>query len=111
MTAAHLHRSHRVARNSVHAARSKAKPKLAPKTKHQESADPRSELSDEAWRDMVSTAAYFRAEARGFEPASVADDWYEAEAELRERFGAADNDVEKVSVSGGDAAGIETTGE
>ena len=45
------------------------------------------------------------------EDGSAEDDWYEAEAELRERFGAADNDVEKVSVSGGDAAGIETTGE
>ena len=60
---------------------------------------------------MVSTAAHFRAEARGFEEGSAEDDWYGAEAELRERLGAADNDVEKVSVSGGDAAGIETTGE
>ena len=111
MTAAHLHRSHRVARNSVHAARSKTKPKQVAGTRIQQSADPRSECSDEAWRDMVSTAAYFRAEARGFEDGSAEDDWYEAEAELRERFGAADNDVEKVSVSGGDAAGIETTGE
>jgi len=95
------------------AARSKTKPKpkLAVGAIHQESADPRSELGDEAWRDMVSTAAYFRAEARGFEDGSAEDDWYGAEAELRERFGAADNDVEKVSVSGGDAAGIETTGE
>ena len=111
MTAAHLHRSRGVARNSVHAARSKTKPKRAVGAIHQESADPRSELSDEAWRDMVSTAAYFRAEARGFEDGSAEDDWYEAEAELRERFGAADNDVEKISTPGGDAAGIETTGE
>jgi len=95
----------------VHAARSKTKPKRAVGALHRESADPRSELSDKAWRDMVSTAAYIRAEARGFEEGSAEDDWYGAEAELRERFGAADNDVEKVSVSGGDAAGIETTGE
>lgn len=111
MTLAHLHRSHGVARNSLSAARSKTKPKRAVGDLHRESADPRSELSDEAWRDMVSTAAYFRAEARGFEEGSAEDDWYRAEAELRERFGAADNDVEKVSVSGGDTVDFETTGE
>ncbi len=111
MTVEHLYRSRRVARNSVHAAKSKTKSKRGVGAIHHKSADPRSEISGEAWRDMVSTAAYFRAEARGFEAGSAEDDWYEAEAELRERFGAADNDVEKVSTSGGDAAGIETTGE
>lgn len=99
-----------VARNSV-SARSKTKPKRAVGALQRESADRRSKLGDEAWRDMVSTAAFFRAQARGVEDGSVEDDWYGAEAELRERFRAADNDVEKVSVSGGDAAGIETTGE
>ena len=108
MTAAHLDR-----RNSMPAAKSETltKPKRAVGAIHQESADPRSELRDEAWRDRVSTAAYFRAEARSFEEGSAEDDWYGAEAELRERFGAADNDVEKVSVCDGDAAGIEATGE
>jgi len=39
------------------------------------------------WQDMIATAAYFRAEKRGFAGGSAEQDWYEAEAELRERFG------------------------
>jgi len=39
------------------------------------------------WQDMIATAAYFRAEKRGFAGGSAEEDWYEAEAELRERFG------------------------
>lgn len=38
---------------------------------------------------MVATAAYFRAESRGFEGGSPEDDWYEAEAELREQLAGA----------------------
>jgi hypothetical protein len=56
---------------------------------------------------MVATAAYYRAEARGFEGGSAQDDWYEAEAELRERFSAAGSDSERVSASDGDATDIE----
>ena len=73
--------------------------------------DPRNEFNEEEWRDMVTTAAYYRAEARGFEGDSAEDDWYEAEAELRERFSAADSAIETVSTSGGDTTNIETTGE
>jgi Protein of unknown function (DUF2934) len=86
-------------------------PKRVVGTLRKDTEGPRSGIGDDEWHDMVSTSAYFRAEARGFEGGSAEDDWYEAEAELRERFGAADNDVEKVSTSGGDTAGIETTGE
>lgn len=39
------------------------------------------------WQDMIATAAYYRAEKRGFEGGSAEQDWYEAETELRERFG------------------------
>jgi hypothetical protein len=39
------------------------------------------------WQDMIATAAYYRAEKRGFDGGSAEEDWYEAEAELRERFG------------------------
>ena len=60
---------------------------------------------------MVTTAVYYRAEARGFEGDSAEDDWYEAEAELRERFSAADSAIETVLTSGGDTTNIETTGE
>ncbi len=59
--------------------------------------DPRDQFSDEEWHDMVATAAYYRAQARGFDDASADEDWYEAEAELRERFSADDSKVEAVT--------------
>jgi hypothetical protein len=73
--------------------------------------DPRNEFSEGEWRDMVATAAYFRAAARGFEGGSSDEDWYEAEAELRERFSSGDSRIETPSNAGGGATGIETTGE
>lgn len=36
----------------------------------------------DAWREMVATAAYLRAEARGFIGGSSEQDWFEAEAEI-----------------------------
>ena len=59
----------------------------------------------------VVAAAYYRVEARGFEDGSPEDHWYEEEAELRDRFNAADDEFEEDLTSGGDTAGIETTGE
>lgn len=94
-----------------HATRPRKRPPVAAGSKHGKTEDPRNEFSDEEWRDMVATASYYRAEARGFEGGSTEDDWYEAEAELRERFSAADSAIETPSTSGGDATNIETTGE
>jgi hypothetical protein len=73
--------------------------------------DPRSEFSDEEWHEMVATAAYYRAASRGFEEGSADEDWYESEAELRERLSAAESGIETDSTSGGEATSIETTGE
>jgi hypothetical protein len=98
-------------KGTAHATRARKRPAIAAGSKHGKTEDPRNEFSDEEWRDMVATAAYYRAEARGFEEGSAEEDWYEAEAELRERFSAADSDIETVSTSGGDATDIETTGE
>ena len=111
MTSAQMHRSRGVARDAAHAKRTKTKPKRVVGTIHQKIADPRSEFSDEEWHDMVATAAYLRAEARSFEDGSAEDDWYEAEAELRERFSAPGSHIETVSAPGGEGADIETTGE
>ena len=91
--------------------RSRKRPPATAGSKHGTTEDPRNEFSDDEWHDMVSTAAYYRAEPRGFDDDSAQDDWYEAEAELRERFRAADSDVESVSTPGGVAANIETTEE
>ena len=38
------------------------------------------------WQEMIATAAYYRAQKRGFEGGSPEEDWFEAEAELRDRF-------------------------
>jgi hypothetical protein len=39
----------------------------------------------EVWQ-MISEAAYYRAEKRGFAPGFQADDWTQAEAEVKERL-------------------------
>ncbi len=36
----------------------------------------------EAYREMVATAAYYRAEKRGFNGGDATQDWLEAEAEI-----------------------------
>lgn len=70
-------------------------------SKHGTTPEARSEFSDQEWRDMVATAAYFRAHGRGFDGGSAEVDWYEAEAEMRERFAAADSEVETAAADGG----------
>lgn len=35
-------------------------------------------------REMIATAAYFRAQKRGFEPGRELEDWYAAETEVTE---------------------------
>jgi hypothetical protein len=62
--------------------------------------DPRTEFNDEEWHDMVSTAAYHLAEARGFEGGSPDEDWYEAEAQLREQLAAAQDEAEQRAEAG-----------
>jgi hypothetical protein len=46
----------------------------------------RSHFSDDEWYQMVATAAYYRAQARGFEGGMPELDWYEAEEELEEQL-------------------------
>lgn len=74
------------------------------------SEDPRDQFGDEEWRDMVATAAYYRAEARGFTGGVVEDDWYEAEAELRSRLSSDENARADASGPGGDTTRIRTAG-
>jgi hypothetical protein len=47
----------------------------------------RAELSDEALREQIAEAAYYRAQQRGFTPGYEQKDWIEAEAEVMERLG------------------------
>jgi hypothetical protein len=48
---------------------------------------PESAIPQEEWRDMVATAAYYRAQARGFKPGSPEQDWFAAEDDLKQRLG------------------------
>lgn len=69
--------------------------KAGPKGPSVVARNPRSEFSDEEWHDMVATAAYYLAEGRGFEGGSPDEDWYEAEAQLREQFAAAQEEADE----------------
>ncbi len=46
-------------------------------------------MTEGVWREMVATAAYYRAQARGFQPGSHVQDWLAAEAELKKQLGKA----------------------
>lgn len=104
-----MHRSRGIARDAAHATRSKTKPKRVVGTLHQEITDPRSEFRDEEWHAMVATAAYRRAQARGFNEGSPEDDWYEAEAELRAQL-TREEGIESAPDSGSGPADIEREG-
>ena len=49
---------------------------------------------------MVATAAYYRAQSRGFEGGSPEEDWYEAEACLREQLALAEDEADQKAESG-----------
>ena len=72
----------------------KATARRAPIARKMHSRNPREEFNDEEWHDMVATAAYYLAEARGFEGGSPDEDWYEAEAQLREQLAAAQDEAD-----------------
>jgi hypothetical protein len=80
-------------------------------SKHGIVADPKSEFTGDEWHEMVAQAAYFRAESRGFEGGSPEDDWYEAEAELREQIARAEDTLDPSVSSNTTYGDIERTGE
>lgn len=90
MTSVHSGKVREKSRNAAHAVERKTTLTKASERKHKKNNKPTpdsvNEFSVEQWHTMVSIAAYFRAEARGFGKRSPEDDWYEAEAELRARF-------------------------
>ena len=77
--------------------------------KHGTNKDPLDQFNDKERHEMVATCAYYRAQDRNFDNGSAEQDWYEAEALLRERFSS--TDVEKIASSRGEATNIETKGE
>jgi len=63
-----------------------AKPAATPKAKKITAKSTAPVMDSQEWQAMVATAAYFRAEARGFSGGSAEQDWIEAEAEVAARF-------------------------
>jgi hypothetical protein len=63
-----------------------AAPKAAPRKEKPASALAPA-ITPQDWQQRVATAAYLRAEARGFIGGSPEQDWLEAEAELMAKFG------------------------
>jgi hypothetical protein len=49
-------------------------------SQHSETDEPSG--SGQAWRERISTAAYFRSERRDFAPGFELEDWFEAERSL-----------------------------
>lgn len=68
------------------AARSKAPATPAPPAKVPKAKKPSPKIGEGAWREMVATAAYYRAQARCFQQGSPEHDWLAAEAELKQRL-------------------------
>ena len=101
-TALHASKARGGHRKTRHAAtpKSRGSAKARHPTPRETSRDPRLEFSDEEWHDMVATAAYFRAESRGFEGGSPDEDWYEAEAQLREQLARAEDEADENAESG-----------
>ena len=102
MTIVQLQRSRGIARNQAHVTRRNMKPKQLVGAMQEKNEIPRNKLNDKAWHEMVATAAYYRAQARGFGESSPEDDWYAAEAELRARLARAEDDTEPGPDSGGE---------
>jgi hypothetical protein len=73
--------------------------------------DPKAEFTNDEWHEMVATAAYFRAESRGFEGGSPEDDWYEAEAEVREQLARAEDTPDWSESPNATDVDVEHTGE
>ena len=59
----------------------------APAAKVSKATKSRPVIAADVWREMVATAAYYRAQARGFQHGSPEQDWLAAEAELKEQLG------------------------
>jgi BRCT domain type II-containing protein len=59
----------------------------APAAKVSKAKKPSPAIAEDTWREMVATAAYYRAQARGFQPGSHDQDWLAAEADLKKRLG------------------------
>jgi len=63
-----------------------AKQVAVPKAKKVSVKSTKPVVGSQEWQAMVATAAYYRAEARGFLGGSAEQDWIDAEAEVAAKF-------------------------
>ncbi|MEO8006906.1 MAG: DUF2934 domain-containing protein [Betaproteobacteria bacterium] len=66
--------------------KARSKSSAAPAAKVSKARKPAPNIAGDTWRDMVATAAYYRAQARGFTHGSPEQDWLAAEAEIKQRL-------------------------
>lgn len=64
--------------------------------------DPRMDFTEDEWHDMVAAAAAQRVEAGGFLGEDPEDEWWEAEARLREQVARAEDEADEKSESATD---------
>jgi hypothetical protein len=64
----------------------RSNPPAAPAAKVSKAKKSRPAIAEDVWRHMVATAAYYRAQARGFQHGSPEQDWLAAEAELKQQL-------------------------
>ncbi len=104
---------------SSHRARSAAKQTTAPGKRRAKGSrgnavnyeswwDPRLDFTANEWHEMVAAAASHRAEARGFLGDNPEDEWWEAEAHLREQVTKAEDEADEKSESATDLSDHDT---
>ena len=68
------------------ATKARNKSPVAPTAKVSKAKKSRPVVAKDVWREMVATAAYYRAQARGFQHGSPEQDWLAAEADLKQQL-------------------------
>lgn len=87
MTTAQTGKSRTIRKTPPVTTTARSKSPVAPAVKVSKAKKSRSVVAEDVWREMVATAAYYRAQARGFQQGSPEQDWLTAETELKQQLG------------------------
>ena len=87
MTTGQTGKSRRTPKTPLVTTKARSNSPVAPAIKVSKSRKARPVVAEGVWREMVATAAYYRAQARGFRHGSPEQDWLAAEAELEQQLG------------------------
>lgn len=86
MTTAQTGKSRTTRKTSGVTTKARSKSPVAPAAKVSKARKSTPNIAGDTWRDMVATAAYYRALARGSTHGSPEQDWLAAEAEIKQRL-------------------------